>query len=182
MSNFPPEYCPYCGTAVEPVDPPTVQRCPSCEEYVFHNPCPAGGTVVVDGDELLLIEDFRPDGGWKLPEGRVECGESPREGVARELSEETSLRVDPDDLTFLYDETGEPVEGQHMAETYFAVEQAEVRGEVEPGDDAVDAQFFSPGEFERSDHELVEKFRDPFWYPNLERLHGLAVDALERRG
>jgi 8-oxo-dGTP diphosphatase len=161
MTNCPPDFCLYCGTVVEPVDPPTVQRCPSFEDYVFHNPCPAGGTVVA-GDELLLVEDFRSAGGWKLPESRVECGESPREGVARELREETKLRVDSGDLTFLYDDAGEPVEGQYVAETYFAADRADVSGEVEAGDDAVDARFFSPTEFERSEHELREKFRNPF--------------------
>ena len=181
MTNFPPEFCPDCGTAVEPVDPPTVQRCPACEQPVFHNPCPAGGTVVVDGDALLLVEDFRAGGGWKLPEGRVECGESPSEGVARELEEETNLTVAPEDLTYLYDEAGEPVEGQYMAEIYYAVERSATIGDVEAGSDAVDAAFWRPTAFENADVHLREKYKDPFWYPDLDRLHALARDAIAYR-
>lgn len=43
---------------------------------------------------LLLIE--RGDGhGWAVPGGGLDAGESPHDGVARELFEETGLSIDP---------------------------------------------------------------------------------------
>lgn len=181
MVNFQPDHCPDCGSPVEAVDPPTVSRCETCEDYVFHNPCPGGGTVVVDGDSVLLIEDFRTPGGWKLPEGRVECGESPREGVARELEEETGLAVDTDEMVFLYDSAGEPVPEQYMVGIYYAARRSATTGTVEAGSDATDARFWTPEELAASDQRLREKHRDPFWYPDLERLRDLAVEALDQR-
>ena len=115
--NQPPEYCPYCGTAVEAADgvdgleetpaetveTPIVYRCGACEDYVFYNPTPGGSAVVVDGDRVLLVEDFRATDTagcksvkqfattgwrissrsysrqydeWKLPSGRIELGDS----------------------------------------------------------------------------------------------------------
>jgi ADP-ribose pyrophosphatase YjhB (NUDIX family) len=103
MANFPPDFCPYCGSELESVDEPTVYRCGACDDWVFHNAVLGCGIVVVDGDELLLVEDFRGPGTWKIPEGVPEIPESPREGAARELEEETGLVVDPDDLVYCYD-------------------------------------------------------------------------------
>src|SRR6056297_3624060 len=130
--NQPPEYCPYCGTAVTAVetpmhsvvDTPMVYRCESCEDYVFYNPTPGGSAAVLDGDSVLLVEDFRSPGEWKLPSGRMLLGESPREGVARELQEETGLSVEPADITYFYDEAGEPVENQYMVGIDYAVSRS----------------------------------------------------------
>jgi len=118
-----------------------------------------------------------------LPEYCPYCGgESPRECVARELEEETNLTVDPADLVYLYDRAAEPVEGQYMVGIYYAVARADTTGPPAAGDDAVDARFVSPAEFAASDCELREKYDNPFWYPNLERLHGIATEALASRG
>jgi DNA-directed RNA polymerase subunit RPC12/RpoP len=43
MGNVPPEYCHYCGGALEAVQPPTAHRCPDCNEWVFYNPIPRCG-------------------------------------------------------------------------------------------------------------------------------------------
>ncbi len=56
----------------------------------------AAGAVVVDpAGRVLLVRRARPPsaGAWTLPGGRLEPGESPEEAVAREVLEETSLRV-----------------------------------------------------------------------------------------
>lgn len=170
--NQPPDYCPYCGSAVTAVEDaplgvvetPMVYRCGECDDYVFYNPTPGGSAVVVDGDALLLVEDFRDPGEWKLPSGRVELGESPREGVARELVEETGLSVDPDDLVYFYDECGEPVPEQYMVGIDYAVRRSATTGAVEAGSDATDARFVTPAGFEDSDrvlkHTHVERFGD----------------------
>ncbi len=171
--NQPPTHCPYCGTAVEPVDSPMVSdaadtamvyRCESCEDYVFYNPTPGGSVAVIDGDSVLLVEDFRSPGEWKLPSGRIELGETPREGVARELEEETGLAVDPADLVYFFDEAGEPADEQYMVGIDYAVHRADTTGTVEAASDATDARFFTPEELAASPHELkfthVQRFGD----------------------
>ena len=50
----------------------------------------AAGGVVFNGDKLLLM--FRR-GVWDLPKGKLDPGESSREGAAREVEEETGVRV-----------------------------------------------------------------------------------------
>ena len=51
-----------------------------------------------DPDRLLLLRQ-PPNHGWGLPAGLLKRGEPARVGAARELFEETGVRVDPDDLT-----------------------------------------------------------------------------------
>ncbi len=185
--NQPPEYCPYCGTAVTAVDTPMagkvdtpmIYRCESCEDYVFYNPTPGGSAAVVDGESVLLVEDFRSPGEWKLPSGRMELGESPREGVARELEEETGLAVDPEDLTYFYDEAGEPVEEQYMVGIDYAVPRSETTGTVEAGSDATDARFFTPAEFAASEHSIKYTHVDRFGTDSLEWLLERAREALD---
>jgi ADP-ribose pyrophosphatase YjhB (NUDIX family) len=185
--NQPPEYCPYCGTEVSAIDSPMVSnvetpmiyRCESCDDYVFYNPTPGGSTAVVDGDSVLLVEDFRSSGEWKLPAGRIELGESPREGVARELEEETGLAVDPADLTYFYDSAGEPVEDQYMVNIDYAVRRSATTGTVEAGSDATDARFFIPTEFENSEYNLKAPHVDRFGTDSLRWLLDEARQALE---
>jgi len=183
MVNFPPEYCPYCGTELDAADPPTVYRCEECDDWVFHNSVLGGGVVVVDGDELLLIEDFREAGTWKVPEGRPEIPESPREGVARELEEETGLAVDPDELVYLYDDAKEVTADMHMMGIYYAVHRDDTTGTVEAGSDATDARFWTPEAFEASDQELRDMPNPDetrSWDIGLARLRDLATETLER--
>lgn len=187
--NQPPEYCPYCGTAVsavdspmtaDVVDTPMIYECESCDDFVFYNPTPGGSAAVVDGDSILLVEDFRSPGKWKLPSGRMEIGESPREGVTRELEEETGLSVDPDDLVYFYDEAGEPVDEQYMVGIDYAVRRENTTGKVEAASDATDAQFFTPEEFAASDHEMKFTHVDRFGTDSVQWLLDMAHEALEK--
>lgn len=187
--NQPPEYCPYCGTEVSSVDSPMtaekvetsmIYECASCDDYVFYNPTPGGSTAVVDGDSILLVEDFRSPGEWKLPSGRMELGETPREGVARELVEETGLAVDPDDLVYFYDEAGEPVPEQYMVGIDYAVHRDDTTGQVEAASDATDARFFTPEEFEASDHVMKHTHVDRFGTDSVRWLVDEASAALEK--
>jgi len=154
MVNYPLEYCPYCGTELDVLEWPKHYYCASCDGPVFHNAVLGGGVVVVDGDSVLLVEDFREPGTWKVPEGRPEIPESPRQGVARELEEEAGLSVDPDELVYLYDDAKEVVEEKYMMGIYFAVDRAVTTGSVEAGTDAIDARFWTPEAFEASEGTL----------------------------
>lgn len=186
--NQPPEHCPYCGTAVSPVDSPMtvdlvdtpmIYECDDCEDFVFYNPTPGGSAAVIDGDSILLVEDFRSPGEWKLPSGRMELGESPRQGVARELEEETGLSVDPDDLVYFYDEAGEPAPEQYMVGIDYAVHRSDTSGELEAASDATDARFFTPEAFAASDESLKFTHVDRFGEDSLPWLLDAAQDALD---
>lgn len=60
-----------------------------------------GGIVFNDRNELLLIE--RPSHKWLFPTGWADIGYSPAEVVAKEVREETGLRVTPTRLIACYD-------------------------------------------------------------------------------
>lgn len=183
MVNYPPDHCPYCGTALVLVDGPTVYRCESCDDYVFHNAVLGGGVVVVDGDSLLLVEDFRGPGTWKIPEGVPEIPESPREGIARELEEETGLSVDPDELVYLYDVGKHVAKDMFRMHIYYAVERAETTGPLVAGSDATDTRFWSPDEFEASDQTLRDMPNPDetrSWNMGLGVLRDQAHEALRR--
>lgn len=53
------------------------------------------GAVVFIGDEVVLVRRAQEPlkGRWSLPGGRLEVGETMREGIAREVREETGLDV-----------------------------------------------------------------------------------------
>jgi ADP-ribose pyrophosphatase YjhB (NUDIX family) len=60
-----------------------------------------GAVVLVadESDSQLLLVRQPPGRGWSLPAGLIKRGERPRVGAARELLEETGVKVDPEDLT-----------------------------------------------------------------------------------
>lgn len=183
MVNFPPSHCPYCGTELELIDGPTVYRCEDCEDYVFHNAVLGAGVVVVDGERLLLVEDFRGPGTWKIPEGVPEIPESPREGAARELEEETGLSVDPDDLVYLYDVGKHVKKDMFRMHIVYAVDRTETTGPLEAGSDATDARFWTPGEFEAADavlREMPNPEETRSWDMGLDVLRDQATKALQR--
>jgi 8-oxo-dGTP diphosphatase len=156
VSNYPPAFCPYCGHALDPVDPPTSFYCPDCEDHVFHNPTPSARTLVLDpaadaaAEErfLLVQQGTGPVGKWLTPGGKVEIGNTPAEHAGIELREETNLRVDPADLVLFESGTAEVPAGHHIVDFYFAVERGRTSGEVVAGDDAQDARFFTMDGFE----------------------------------
>ena len=58
--------------------------------------------VIVDARERMLLTRLAPrrlnEGRWTLPGGGLEHGEAPRDGLRREIHEETGLRADVGDL------------------------------------------------------------------------------------
>ena len=66
------------------------------KRYYWAELPPAAVVVAVDGDEVVLVEQYRPAVGesfLELPAGIVEPGESFAEAGARELREETGYRA-----------------------------------------------------------------------------------------
>jgi 8-oxo-dGTP pyrophosphatase MutT (NUDIX family) len=78
------------------VELPTGRR---FDHEVLRAPSPSAGTVVYSPDKGVLLlwrHRFIPDSrGWEVPAGRVEVGETPETGAAREVLEETGWRPGP---------------------------------------------------------------------------------------
>src|SRR5262249_40191071 len=92
-------HCSYCGHpfAQEQVWPRT---CVSCTSISYLNPLPVAVTLLpVDGGLLCIRRTIeRGYGKLALPGGFMEVHESWQEGCARELREETGIRIEPDEV------------------------------------------------------------------------------------
>ncbi len=93
-------YCPRCATALElrdspPPDPPR-PACPNCGWVHYENPTPTvQAWIDDDGRFHALRRNQEPlKGRWNLPGGFVEPDESGPEAIAREVREETGLKID----------------------------------------------------------------------------------------
>jgi NADH pyrophosphatase NudC (nudix superfamily) len=102
-------------------------RCPACGWTHWNNPTPVLAAVIEcsdqDGRVLLARNAAWPGRMFALITGFMEAGETPQEGIAREISEETALQVQQLSLIGVYD-------FQRMNQiiiAYHAVAQGEVR-------------------------------------------------------
>ncbi len=57
---------------------------------------PSVAAVIRDESGRVLLQRRASDGGWSLPAGAIDPGESPAEAIVREVLEETGLNVVPD--------------------------------------------------------------------------------------
>ena len=62
------------------------------DHHVVRMPRPAAGTIVIAGDEVLLLYRHRfitETWGWEIPAGGVDAGELPADAAVRETREES---------------------------------------------------------------------------------------------
>jgi 8-oxo-dGTP diphosphatase len=72
--------------------------------------------IIENGRALLIRRGSEPlRGQWSIPGGTLELGESLQEGVARELQEETGLKVRVLDLIEVFDRIFTEPEGSDLA-------------------------------------------------------------------
>lgn len=57
---------------------------------------PGVAAVIRNDQGAILVQCREDDGGWSLPAGAIDPGESPAEAVVREVKEETGLEVVPE--------------------------------------------------------------------------------------
>lgn len=139
-------YCPTCGAGldVRRVEERRRAYCPSCDRVHYRNPKPCAGTLVVDGDQVLLVErDDPPDAGaWSLPAGFLEWDEPPERAAVRELREETGLGVDSADLELHDTAFVDRPDGRTVLVVIYTVPAGRTRGELRAGSDAAAARFW----------------------------------------
>ncbi len=87
-------FCGRCG-AETVVKSPTFRLCPKCNAEFYPVLSPAIVVLVRDGERALLVHarNFKHPEMFSLVAGFVEVGESLEECVAREVMEETSLKI-----------------------------------------------------------------------------------------
>ena len=111
--------------------------CPDCARVIFYDPKVAVICIVPRDGKVLMIRRATDQGYglWGLPGGYVDRGEVVEMAAAREVWEETGLRVDPGELIGLFSVRGDPV----MVVVYDAQETG---GELEAGPEALEVGFF----------------------------------------
>lgn len=137
-------YCWECGGKAESVfaDGRVRKVCTECKTILYENPFPTTAALVVNSnDELLLVKrSVRPaKGHWCLPGGFLELGESPEQGVLRELKEETNLEGQVQSLIGIQPS----LHGFWGDVVVIGFAVSTNGGMAAPGDDAAEVRYFS---------------------------------------
>lgn len=86
-------FCGRCGEKMVHDETQRMMRCPSCGNMVFPRIAPAVLAAVQHNGKMLLTKYAHGDGNYALVAGFVEFGETAEQCVAREVMEETGLKV-----------------------------------------------------------------------------------------
>jgi len=136
-------FCPSCAAPLAP----TVRledggererlRCTACDFTHWNNPTPVLAAVIEYQGQILLARNAAWSGKmYALITGFMEAGETPQEGIAREIREETSLEPLELNLIGVYD-------FQRMNQVIVAY-HARCEGVVRLSPELVDYRLFAP--------------------------------------
>lgn len=139
-------FCPVCAaglakiTAAEDGGDKTRLRCAACGFTHWNNPTPVLAAVIEcvdrDGQVLLARNAAWPGRFFGLITGFMEAGETPEEGIRREVAEETALEVDALQLLGVWD-------FQRMNQVIIAY-HARARGEIRLSPELVEYKLLAP--------------------------------------
>lgn len=139
-------HCQQCGTALAPIaevedgGPKERLRCPACGWTFWNNPTPVLAAIVEcsdrDGRVLLARNAAWTHRMFALITGFMEAGESPEDGIAREVKEETALAVDRLSLVGVWD-------FQRMNQL-IVVYHAVAHGEIRLSPELAEYKLFAP--------------------------------------
>jgi NAD+ diphosphatase len=142
----PPRFCGDCATELAAVTlaedggDKTRLRCPACGYTHWGNPTPVLAAVVEcvdrEGRVLLARNAAWPGRFFGLITGFMEAGETPEDGIAREIAEETGLTVDSLSLLGVWD-------FQKMNQLIVAY-HARVRGEIVLSPELAEVKLIAP--------------------------------------
>ena len=139
-------FCPACSTGLQPTETledgglKTRLRCPACNWTHWNNPTPVLAAIIECADQdgrVLLARNAAWSGRmFALITGFMEAGETPEEGITREVAEETNLEVLSLDLIGVYD-------FQRMNQVIIAY-HALARGEVRLSPELAEYKLYAP--------------------------------------
>lgn len=91
-----------------------------------------------DGEPAILLVKERSDGGWTLPGGWADVGESPSSAVEKEVREESGLLVEARKIVSLWDRDrqGHPAYVHHVWKVFIACEV--VGGQMHAAGDGIE--------------------------------------------
>ena len=108
--TLPPKFCTQCATPLQMIsaneDAGQVERlrCPACSWTHWNNPTPVLAAIVDYNGQLLLARNAAwPDKMFALITGFMEASDTPKEGIAREVKEETNLDCSEVNLVGVYE-------------------------------------------------------------------------------
>jgi NADH pyrophosphatase NudC (nudix superfamily) len=137
------KFCPQCATPLDFITQledggdKMRLRCTACDYTHWNNPVPVLAAVIeYDGQILLARNAAWPGKMYALITGFMEAGETPQEGIAREIAEETNLTTGSLDLIGVYD-------FQRMNQVIIAY-HAVCHGEVRLSPELVDYRLYAP--------------------------------------
>ncbi len=143
-------YCLKCGGALErrvikAIEPPRLV-CRACGFVLFLDPKVAVGTIITQGERVLLIRrGIEPGyGRWVFPGGFVDRGEVLEAAAVREALEESGAEIRISSLLDVYSSSGSPV----VVIVYVA---EAVGGAIGAGDETLDARWFAADEIPWAD-------------------------------
>jgi len=102
------QYCPRCRTelTVRVTGDRDRNVCPACNFVHWNNPAPVVAAVLQVGDMMLMARNAAwPPKTFALITGFLEPGETPEEGIVREVKEETNLDAVHTELIGVYEFT-----------------------------------------------------------------------------
>lgn len=141
MAEF--RFCPMCASSLawqlkmEDGGEQSRLRCTSCEYTHWNNPTPVLAGIVQLGDKILLARNAAWTGRrFALITGFMEAGETPQEGIAREILEETNLEVTALKLVGVYD-------FQRMNQVIIAY-HAHAQGRVRLSPELIEYKLYDP--------------------------------------
>ena len=110
------------------------------------------GVIVRNGDAILLIERGNPPrrGGWSIPGGVVELGETLRETARREVREECGIEIEVGDVVDALDIIVR--DDAHRVQYHYALVDfaaTYVSGDLRASTDALDARWVPLGELSK---------------------------------
>ncbi len=97
--------------------------------------------VILSDDSIVLVKRKNPpfQGGWALPGGFVEYGETVEDAVKREVLEETSLDVRIEKLVGVYSDPGRDPRGHTVSVCFLC---RIIGGNMKEGSDAQEVKLF----------------------------------------
>ncbi|MBK9134192.1 MAG: NUDIX domain-containing protein [Betaproteobacteria bacterium] len=141
-------FCPRCATelalleAAEDGGPKRRLRCPACQWTHWNNPTPVLAAIIEctdrEGRVLLARNAAWPGRMFALITGFMEAGETPEEGIRREVAEETALEVHTLALVGVYD-------FQRMNQVIIAY-HAQAAGEIRLSPELAEYKLFAPAD------------------------------------